>query len=180
MANHKATAANTEPALPPIDTPGLRRLPPLLRHAWYGLNQAFRRRIAHLDLTPDQFTVLRWLIESDPQGVTQRQLADLMSSDPNTVTSVLNRMEQAGMIERKPHESDRRAKRVRITRRGRGIYEKARDIAVDLQGQVLTALPLDRREPFLHELQLVAEACRQAAEKSTPHHHDEASPRTRQ
>ena len=43
----------------PIDSPSRRRLPPLLRRSWYGLNQAFRRRIAHLDLTPDQFTVLR-------------------------------------------------------------------------------------------------------------------------
>ena len=48
--------ARTRPPDPmPIDAPGRRRLPILLRHAWYGLNQAFRRRIAHLDITPDQF-----------------------------------------------------------------------------------------------------------------------------
>ena len=48
----------------PIDAPGRRRLPILLRHAWYGLNQAFRRRIAHLGITPDQFTVMRTLLEA--------------------------------------------------------------------------------------------------------------------
>ena len=73
----------------PIDSPGRRRLPPLLRQAWYSLNQAFRRRIAHLGLTPDQFTVMRTLLENE--GVTQRELTQIMSSDPNTVASLLER-----------------------------------------------------------------------------------------
>src|SRR5438132_12789497 len=82
----------------PIDSPERRRLPLLLRRAWYGLNQALRRRIAHLGITPDQFTVMRTLLENE--GVTQRELTRLMSSDPNTVTSVLDRMEKAGLVQR--------------------------------------------------------------------------------
>src|SRR6186713_3602891 len=94
-------------AVPPIDSPDRRRLPPLLRRAWYGLNQAFRRRLAHLGLTPDQFTVLRTLIEQE--GITQSQLTATMTSDPNTVASLLNRMEHADLIRRETHERDRRA-----------------------------------------------------------------------
>jgi DNA-binding MarR family transcriptional regulator len=91
---------------PTLHDPAQRRLPPLLRRAWYSLNQAFRRRILHLGITPDQFTVLRWLHEDEGHGMTQRALSDLMASDPNTVTSVLHRMEQAGLIERHPHDGD--------------------------------------------------------------------------
>src|SRR5213079_962599 len=91
----------------PIDAPERRRLPPLLRRAWYGLNQAFRRRLAHLEITPDQFTVLRTLIEGDPAGLTQRELTHTMTSDPNTVASLLQRMEEAGLVVRKPHEKDK-------------------------------------------------------------------------
>src|SRR5881409_2767505 len=101
----------------PIDAPGRRRLPILLRHAWYGLNQAFRRRIAHLGVTPDQFTVMRTLLEN--QGLKQRQLTELMSSDPNTVAALLERMEQAGLVERQSHEKDRRAHRLRLRALGR-------------------------------------------------------------
>src|SRR2546430_15689856 len=86
----------------PIDAPGRRRLPILLRHAWYGLNQAFRRRVAHLDITPDQFTVMRTLLESG--GITQSELTERMSSDPNTVASLLERMEKSGLLERRQHE----------------------------------------------------------------------------
>src|SRR5690349_15855770 len=105
---------------PPIDSPDRRRLPPLLRRAWYGLNQAFRRRIAHLGLTPDQFTVLRTLIEQE--GITQSQLTATMTSDPNTVASLVNRMEKAGLISRETHERDRRANRLRVSRQGNTRY----------------------------------------------------------
>jgi DNA-binding MarR family transcriptional regulator len=151
---------------PPIDAPTRRRLPPLLRQSWYGLNQAFRRRIAHLGLTPDQFTVMRSLLEGDPEGMTQRQVTEAMSSDPNTVASLLERMEKAGFLARKRHEKDRRAHRILSLEKGIQTYEQAREIAVKLQSEVLSVLPEDQREPFLEVLTRIGEACRVAAESS--------------
>lgn len=157
---------NTDQA--PVDAPARRRLPPLLRRAWYGLNQAFRRRIAHTGATPDQFTAMRSLLEGDPKGMTQCQLTEAMSSDPNTIASLLERMEKSGWVERKRHETDRRAYRIKLKPSGKKKYEELRQIAIDLQVDVLEALPADRQESFLEELSLVAEACREAAESSLP------------
>lgn len=151
------------PAALPVDAPERRRLPPLLRRAWYSLNQAFRRRIAHLGLTPDQFTTLRTLLEGDPLGLSQRELTVAMSSDPNTVASLVRRMEEAGLIVRAPHESDRRAHRIQMRPAGRRKYEAARALAVELQTEVLAVLPAADREQFLTQLAAVAEACRAAA-----------------
>jgi DNA-binding MarR family transcriptional regulator len=153
------------PQLVPVDSPGRRRLPPLLRRAWYGLNQAFRRRIAHTGVTPDQFTVMRTLLEGDVRGISQRELTNAMSSDPNTVASLLERMETAGWVERKPHEKDRRAYRIRLLPTGKRKYVEVREIAVALQTEVLSVLPEAGREGFLEQLTAVAEACRQTAEK---------------
>src|SRR3984957_2831061 len=97
-----------------VDAPSRRRLPILLRHAWFSLNQTFRRRIAHTGVTPDQYTALRNLWENSPAGLTQNALTRLMASDPNTVASLLERMERAGWIARQRHETDRRAKRIGI------------------------------------------------------------------
>jgi DNA-binding MarR family transcriptional regulator len=144
-----------------------KRLPPLLRRAWYGLNQAFRQRIAHLEITPDQYSILRWLSEGDPEGLTQRAITDLMASDPNTITSTLSRMELAGLISRHPHELDRRAHRVRLQPAGRRSFENAKKIAIDLQEQVLKALPPARRLKFLHELETISDACGMAAERAS-------------
>jgi DNA-binding MarR family transcriptional regulator len=148
----------------PVDAPERRRLPPLLRRAWYGLNQAFRRRIAHLDITPDQFTVMRILREAE--GLTQRQLTQLMSSDPNTVASLLERMERAGLVDRRPHLRDRRAHQVELRPAGHRKYEVAREIAVALQTEVLSSVRASEREAFLANLATVADACRAAAAAS--------------
>ena len=148
----------------PIDAPGRRRLPILLRHAWYGLNQAFRRRIAHLGITPDQFTVMRTLLEAE--GITQSELTEQMSSDPNTVASLLERMERSGLLERLAHEKDRRAHRLHLQATGRKKYQAAREIAIALQTEVLSVLAEEDREEFLEHLALVGDACREAADQS--------------
>ena len=150
----------------PIDAPERRRLPLLLRRAWFSLNQAFRRRVAHLKITPDQFTVMRTLLEAEPTGLTQRQLTQQMSSDPNTVASLLRRMEAAQLIRREPHEKDRRAHRIHLLASGRKKYEAARDEAIRLQSEVLTVLAEGSREQFLEDLNRIADACRTVAERS--------------
>lgn len=164
MAIKEATITAVPPL--PLDSPQRRRLPPLLRRAWYGLNQAFRRRIAHTGVTPDQFTALRTLTEGDPAGLTQRDLTLAMSSDPNTVASLLERMEEAGWVERKPHERDRRAYRISLLPAGLERYEVVRELAITLQADVLGMLPEAEREHFLEQLALVASSCRKAAEEA--------------
>jgi DNA-binding MarR family transcriptional regulator len=165
-ATRHSAGPSPGPARKPIDAPDRRRLPPLLRRAWYGLNQAFRRRIAHTGATPDQFTAMRCLLEAAEVGPTQRELTEMMSSDPNTIASLLARMEAAGWVERRPHERDRRANRLRLKPAGRRKYEELRALAVDLQSSVLASLPENRRESFLEDLALVADACRDAADQA--------------
>ena len=99
--------------------------------------------------------------------MTQRDLTTAMSSDPNTVASLLERMEGAGWVERRPHESDGRAYRIRLLPDGEKKYEVVREIAVALQAEVLSVLPTSDRERFLEQLDLVSEACRRAAGSGT-------------
>ena len=154
---------NSSPKSLPIDAPERRRLPILLRRAWYGLNQAFRRRIAHLGVTPDQFTAMRTLFENEESGLTQSDLTKEMASDPNTIASLVERMEKNGLIERGAHEKDRRAYRLRLKPAGKKKYQEAREIALALQTEILDALPEERREKFLEELAAVGNACITAA-----------------
>jgi DNA-binding MarR family transcriptional regulator len=149
----------------PVDAPERRRLPILLRRAWYGLNQAFRRRIAHTGVTPDQFTVLRTLIENEVTGLTQSELTRMMASDPNTIAALVERLEKNGLLRRDIHESDRRAYRLRLKPAGKWKYDEVREAAVDLQMEILSALPEERREQFLEDLALIGNVSISAAEK---------------
>lgn len=145
-----------------------RRLPPLLRRAWYSLNQTFRHRIAHLGITPDQYSILRWLHEGDARGLTQQTITDLMASDPNTITSILRRMEKTSLLSRHAHETDRRARRVRLEAKGHRVFTAAFHIATKLQQETLAVLPDARRARFLADLDAVAEACSEAANRKRP------------
>ena len=143
------------------------RLPPLLRRSWYSLNQAFRRRIVHLGITPNHYTILRWLIEAESDGLTQRQIADLMASDPNTITSILNRMEAKNLIQRTPHTQDGRAHQIVIQPKGRIAFEKALPLAQQLQNEVMACLPKSQRQTFLEQLAKVADACIEGQQNSS-------------
>lgn len=147
---------------PPIDDPHRRRLPPLLRRCWYGLNQAFRKRLATLGLTPNQFTVLRWLEEDDGGGVRQSEICSRMASDPNTIAALVERMQSDGMVKRKVDPTDRRARLISSTAKGRRTYAKARPIAVDLQEEVLQAIPVGERERLLEQIEILSDACQLA------------------
>lgn len=147
---------------PPIDDPHRRRLPPLLRRCWYGLNQAFRKRLAVLGLTPNQFTVLRWLEEDEGGGIRQATICQRMASDPNTIAALVERMHSDGLVRRKVDPSDRRARLISPTAKGRRVYAKARPIAVDLQEEVLESIPVGEREKLLANLEKLADACQLA------------------
>lgn len=145
------------------DSPTPPRLAPLLRRSWYHLNQAFRRHIARVGLTPDQFTVLRWLVEQT-EGITQRALAELMASDANTIASLLTRMQGGGLIERKADANDRRCNILRATRKGRAIHARLQPAASALQDRVLSSIPAEERARFLVQLGIIAKACQDASQ----------------
>jgi DNA-binding MarR family transcriptional regulator len=152
---------------PPAEDPVPRRLPILLRRAWYGLNQTFRRRIAHLEITPDQFTALRTIEEAGEDGLGQSELTTSMASDPNTIASLLTRMQRNGLISRHTHERDRRAYQIQLQPEGRRRFEEARKIAVELQADVLAALPRENSALFLEQLASVAESCHRLARETS-------------
>jgi DNA-binding MarR family transcriptional regulator len=148
-----------------VDSPQRRRLPPLLRRAWFSMNQTFRRLCAKTGITPDQFTVLRTLHEHEPAGLTQRELAEIMTSDANTIAALLTRMEESGLVGRGMDPTDRRANQIFMKPAGRRKYAQTRLLATELQTLIPTSLPTQRREVFLEELEVIANACYLALKK---------------
>ena len=75
-------------------------------------------------------------------------------------------MENNGWLERVPHETDRRAKRILLLPAGAEKFTELRAAAVDLQSELLSALPENQRDAFLEELAKVADACQEAAQEA--------------
>ena len=75
---------------------------------------------AELDLSPPQAIVMRLL--GEPR--TMSELAAAMACDNSNVTGIVDRLEERGLVERRPAEYDRRVKLIASTRRGERLREK--------------------------------------------------------
>jgi MarR family transcriptional regulator, organic hydroperoxide resistance regulator len=58
-------------------------------------------------------------------GMSQRDLAGALGLDPSQVVLLVDELTEAGLVERRPSESDRRTKLVRATRAGHAVRQRA-------------------------------------------------------
>jgi len=93
-----------------------------LRAAYLLMHRQTNSFLAPFGMTADQFVLLALLADKD--GITQQELTQRASSDPNTVRAMLVRMENSGIVARQRHPADGRARRVTLTRKGRRAYAK--------------------------------------------------------
>jgi len=61
----------------------------------------------------------------EEEGISQRDLGKALHVSPATLTGVLQRMEQQGLIERWPDEKDHRLMRLRLGKEGRALHVQA-------------------------------------------------------
>lgn len=128
------------------------------------LNYTLMRRLADLDLTPDQYIALRWLTEATEKGVrglSQKNLCELMTSDPNTIAAMMRRMEKASLIQRAKDPEDGRRLVVSPTPQGIGLYAKASVRAKALENEALDGLNREEKEMFLEDLNCLARSCQE-------------------
>jgi len=99
-----------------------------LREAIMRLNRRLRQARAVGDLTFSQLSALTSLQLAG--ALTPRELADTERVQPPTMTKIVGKLEERGLVVRTPHPTDRRQVILSATERGRAVYaqfEKARN-----------------------------------------------------
>lgn len=94
------------------------------------ITQAYRPLLSRLGVTYPQYLVLLVLWEKDGQPVND--IAKHLCLETNTVTPLLKRMEQEGLVTRRQGEQDFRQVIVCLTEKGRELEESARDIPAEM------------------------------------------------
>jgi MarR family transcriptional regulator, organic hydroperoxide resistance regulator len=89
--------------------------------------------------TGQEMILLQLWIE---EGIPQSQLAASMEVEPPTATKMLQRMERAGLIERRTDPTDARVSRVYLTERGRALEQPVLDVWKQLETQTVAGLSL--------------------------------------
>ncbi|MCM3922689.1 MarR family transcriptional regulator [Frankia sp. AiPs1] len=108
--------------------------------------------VKELDLTEALAGAL-WRLDPDGPPPSMRALAATLNCDPSTVTFLTDRLEQRGLIQRRPAPTDRRQKIISLTRRG--VEVRARLVQAFTAGSPLARLSPDDQQ---HLYALLAKA----------------------
>jgi DNA-binding MarR family transcriptional regulator len=106
-------------------------LPELCREHYFRAQSLF----TELGLCRGQPGILEELWRKD--GCTQRELGAALHVQPATITKMLQRMESAGFVERRPDPDDARAQRVYLTEAGRGVQPQVERVWETLAAEAL-------------------------------------------
>jgi DNA-binding MarR family transcriptional regulator len=90
-----------------------------------------------LGITRSQWWVLSNLARNTSHEMVQTELANVLDIGKVALGGLLDRLEASGYIERKADPSDRRAKRVAMTRKGEEILEQMQEQGADLNRETL-------------------------------------------
>jgi DNA-binding MarR family transcriptional regulator len=77
---------------------------------------------SEFDLAPGQMMALKWLDPATP--LPMRELAHAMSCDNSNVTGIIDRLEDRGLVERRPAPHDRRVKMLVVTPAGADLRRR--------------------------------------------------------
>jgi MarR family transcriptional regulator for hemolysin len=99
----------------------------------HALRKAFDRRAVGLGITRAQWKVL-FKVTRLP-GLRQIELADMLDIEPITLSRIIDRLEEAGLVERAADPADRRAWRLHVTAKAQPIVEKLRAVANDMAAE---------------------------------------------
>ncbi|SHN43263.1 MarR family winged helix-turn-helix transcriptional regulator [Cryptosporangium aurantiacum] len=117
----------------------------LMSRASGQLVRATNAALADEGLRVRQYSVLALVCES-AQGESQRDLAEVLGLDPSQVVALVDDLDRAGLVERRPSPADRRTKLVVPTDRGRAVRERAAERADARLTDALGALTAAEQE----------------------------------
>ena len=110
--------------------------------------EGLRKRIAPLGIVPGQFPALLALWERD--GLTQKELLAQVAIEQATLANTLARMERDGLIVRKEHPADARARTIHLTEKAQSIRDDAYKAAAETNAEALAGLSKEERQEFLN------------------------------
>ncbi len=96
-----------------------------------------------LGLYRGQPPVLRHLW--DCEGITQTELAERMHITPATLTKMLQRMEKAGFVQRRPDPADQRVSRVYLTEAGKNVKSQVEGVFQQMEAETFEGFTLEER-----------------------------------
>jgi len=129
------------------------------------LNDVARLLRTYADYKASQFGITRaqWavLVRVDrAEGLNQSELAEILDLQPITLTRLLDKLCDSGLIERRPDPADRRAKRLFLMPAARPLLEQLSGLGEETMADALAGVGGDSIQHMVSDLAVVKENLR--------------------
>jgi DNA-binding MarR family transcriptional regulator len=104
----------------------------------HSLRKAFDRLAVGLGVTRAQWKVLFKLTRRP--GLKQVELADMLDLEPITLCRIVDRLEEAGLVERTRDPEDRRAWKLHVTAQAQLLVDKLQAVGAELVGHAFSGI----------------------------------------
>jgi DNA-binding MarR family transcriptional regulator len=114
------------------------------------LRKRFDQRAKCLGLTRAQWQALAHLQRHE--GINQSGLAEILELEPISLARLIDRMEEAGWVERRRDPADRRAHRLFMTPRARRVADRMGKLCEDVRAEAFAGLDQAERDALVTQL----------------------------
>jgi len=144
---------------------------PLSREIGVSLNDVARMLRTFADQQARQFGISRaqWIVLmrlDRSEGLKQSELAEILDLQPISLTRLLDRLAESGLIERRPDPHDRRANRLYLTSAARPLLKQLASLGEDLMETVLQNVDATSQERLLRDLGIMKDNLRAAIQRN--------------
>jgi MarR family transcriptional regulator for hemolysin len=133
--------------LPSADPPVTEFAGQLFFRLWRATHTRTAEVLGSVDLTPALFALLN--VISAREGAIQQELGSALGIDRSTMVSLIDQLESAELARRRPSPTDRRAREIAITPKGRRLLQRARTLISQVEDEVLGGLTAEERHELL-------------------------------
>lgn len=149
--------SQTKPATGPKVTLPYRRLPGYLARRFHQVCLGIvTESLSEEGLSQLQFACL--FVIDDKPGIDQRGLAETLGIAPFNAGQLATEMAALGLVDRRTNGTDRRARSLRLTPRGRTLLQKLRPLNLAANRLILAALTPEEKETLMELLVRVIES----------------------
>src|SRR5919107_2518945 len=141
---------------PPVPDEPPRSVGFLLSQLGFVGSKGFSAALEPVGIDPREFLLLRFVATSE--GQSQQALAERLAVPASRMVALVDHLEEAGLLERRPDPEDRRVRGLHLTRKGRGVLERAGKIAIDYETQLCAGINREEREQLIDLLQKLQES----------------------
>jgi DNA-binding MarR family transcriptional regulator len=114
---------------------------------WRATHTRTAEVLGSLGLTPALFALLN--VVGAREGAIQQELGSALGIDRSTMVSLIDQLEGAGLATRRPSATDRRAREIALTSKGRRLLQRARGLIAQVEDEVLAGLTAEERGELL-------------------------------